>query len=209
MRVVDISDPRLATSGFMTSRRDDYEDRMELRREFRSASGDSGPRSRYFDAQKESSESYVRDNIRGRMEQLASLGRGFFSGNLISRLESIEDCMNASVLGQRFIMANPRIRQLRRDMLCNGFYDTYDDEDPNAATPERHLDYRRAMTGVVLLESKDVDDVRVRYYSSSDDDESALTALQRHIIQANWGFQDALLDAKIDPTNRTGGKIGG
>lgn len=209
MRVVDISDPRLASSGFMTGRRDDYEDRAELRREYRSGGDASVPRSRYYDAQRESSESYVRDNIRGRMEQLASMGRGFFSGNVISRLESIEDCMNASVQGQRYIMANPRIRQMRRDMLCNGFYDTYDDEDPNAPTPQHHIDYRRAMNGVVVWNETDVDDVRVRHYSSSDDEDSALTALQRHIIQANWGFQDVLIDHKLDPTNRTGGKIGG
>jgi hypothetical protein len=193
----------------MTGRRDDYEDRLELRREFLSSGHDNAPKSRYHEALRESSESYVRDNIRGRMEQLASLGKGFFSGNIISRLESIEDCMNASLQGQRYIMANPRIRQLRRDMLCNGFYDTYDDEDPNAPTPEHHNDYRRAMNGVVVWDESGGDDVRVRHYSASDDEDSALTALQRHIIQANWGFQNVLVDEKIDPTNRTGGKIGG
>ena len=109
--------------------------------------------------------------------------------------------------GQRYIMANPRVRQLRRDMLCSGFYDTYEDEDPNAPTPQDHEDYRRAMTGVVVWDGDD--EVRVSHYASTDDTLPSLTAIQKHIIQVNWGLADVMLDAKIDVTNRTGGKLGG
>lgn len=209
MRVVDISDPRLAPSGFMTARRDDYDDRLELRREYQSrGSQHDAPRSRYYEAQQADSQSYVRDNIRGRIEQLNAMGRGLFSGNILSRMESIEDFAKCSLQDQRMIMANPRMRQLRRDMLCNGFYDTYDDEDPNAPTPEKHIDYMRAMSGVVMLDEAD-EKVVLRHYSASEDDELGLTALQKHIIQANWGLSNAFVDAKIDPSNRNGGKIGG
>jgi len=207
MRVVEVDDYRLASNGFMNySTRDDYEDRLELRRQYENRSHD-GYRSLHYEEQRADAQSYIRDGIRNRIEQLNHMARGWYSGSMINRLDTIEDFMNSNVQSQRYIMANPRVRQLRRDMLCNGFYDTYDDEDPNARTPEDHIDYRRAMDGVVVF-GKD-DEARVRHYSSTDDEEPSLTALTRHIIQMNWGRANYFLDQKIDPTNRTGGKIGG
>lgn len=77
-----------------------------------------------------------------------------FQPEAVRSLFDIADFQTASLTMQRWIMANPVIRQAYHDQLCDGYSDTYVDMDPGKVG-EAHYDYRRVMDSVVQFDAKD------------------------------------------------------
>ena len=75
--------------------------------------------------------------------------KGMFHPNQIIPLETVDEIRLASPVMQRYIMACPDIRTLYHNNQCNGFSDTYVDNQPGVVGVD-HYDYRRVMNGVVV-----------------------------------------------------------
>jgi hypothetical protein len=86
-------------------------------------------------------------NIRSAMKSAASI----FQDDVVKSLFDIVDFQNATFQMQRWIMANPVVRQMYHEQKCDGYSDTYVDLEPGCIS-DNHYDYRRVMNGVVVCE---------------------------------------------------------
>lgn len=75
---------------------------------------------------------------------------GIFQPQCVKPLVEINDFHQATITMQRWVMANPIVRQWYHDQRCDGYSDTYVDVSPGLIG-ENHYDYRRVMDGVVQM----------------------------------------------------------
>jgi hypothetical protein len=132
--------------------------------------------------------------------------KNILSPNSVYHLRDVEQVMSCQGVNQRFIMANPEIRRLYHDQLCDGFSDTYVDLEPGKIGQD-HYDYRRVTTGIVF-ETEDGWKVN-NYYEDLKEGDKELTVIEKTNCLLNWDTIADALSQKIDPTNVYGGKIGG
>ena len=78
---------------------------------------------------------------------IAQVGHIFQEDN-IRFLNTLVDIQNAPQTMQRWIMANPVVREKYHAQQCDGYSDTYQDVFPGLLR-EHHYDYRRVMNHVV------------------------------------------------------------
>lgn len=69
--------------------------------------------------------------------------------DIIHELRTIGQIQHAGITMQRYIMANPMVRDLYHNQLCDGYSETYVDSSPGVIG-EKHYDYRRVMNGIVV-----------------------------------------------------------
>lgn len=129
--------------------------------------------------------------------------RGIFHPNAVVSLESIEDLRSAQPMMQRYIMAEPTLRQQYNRQLIDGYSSTYVDMDVGCMA-ENHYDYRRVMTGVI----QDVQDdsgedhwVAKQFYDEARDDERDLTHDERVSILKTWEIVKMFTEAGKDVTD--------
>lgn len=67
------------------------------------------------------------------------------------RLTTFEEIQQANGTMQRFIMAQPDLRQAWLNKECDGYSDSYIDIDPGSVGDD-HYDYRRVMDGVTQID---------------------------------------------------------
>lgn len=76
--------------------------------------------------------------------------RGIYQDDIIRTISTIEDFQIATPTMQRWIMANPMVRNLYSRQAIDGYSDTYVDNQPSyQGPPEGRYDYRRVMDGIV------------------------------------------------------------
>lgn len=139
--------------------------------------------------------------MRTAMKSAASL----FNDNIIRPLTDIDQLQNASYQMQRWVMANPVIRQMYHDQQCDGYSDTYTDNEPNKLGND-HYDYRRVMQGVVVCNEDN------EYFETYLEDllpgDRELTVDEQSDIFVTWDILEAMIKAKQeDPTSQYGGSL--
>ena len=180
-----------------------------------------------YGAPQESAYNYVREQFNKGWENLTDMGRQFLeerkemvdlatSGDAIRRVEALarkfrhswdtDDIKYISDIGglqqarptmQRWLMADPVIRELRNSQLINGYSDTYEDWQPKAVG-EEHEDFRIATDGF-LMETSDGGHECNNYTLENDEE---LTFSEQVDISLAWSTQRQIATARReDPTS--------
>lgn len=77
--------------------------------------------------------------------------RGIFQPDVIRPLVDIENLQIAGSQMQRWVMTNPAVREVYHNQRCDGYSDSYIDQEPGKIGWE-HYDYRRVMNGIAQVE---------------------------------------------------------
>lgn len=138
------------------------------------------------------------------------MAKGLFHPNAIVYLDNIDNIRSAQPVMQRYIMAEPTIRDLYHRQKCDGYYDSYVDNNPGTIG-DNHYDYRRVMDGVIQ-ETTDKDGnynwVSKNYYEEILEGDRDLSFEEKVDIISTWDLVKMFVDAGNDPTNVFGGKLG-
>lgn len=134
--------------------------------------------------------------------------KGVFHPNTIYTLYSLDELRSAQSAMQRFIMAEPTIRETFHLQRCNGYSDTYMDMYPNDVG-EKHYDYRRVMDGIVKdIETEEgYDWVATRYFEELVEGDRDLSLGEQVSILSSWDIAKMFLEAGEDPTDMFGGTL--
>jgi hypothetical protein len=139
--------------------------------------------------------------MRSAMKSAASL----FNDNIIRPLTSTDELQNASIQMQRWVMANPVIRQMYHNQECDGYSDTYVDMEPGKIG-EAHYDYRRVMDGIVVCDEDQ--ESFTQYFEDLHEGDRDLILSEQSDILTTWSFMEAMVKAlKDDPTSQYGGQL--
>lgn len=140
-----------------------------------------------------------------RMARVAiNSARGMLTSNQILQLESLEACQAAQPSMQRWVMANPVVRELYHAQRCSGYADTYTDLHPGDIG-EAHYDYRRVMDGVIV---ETEDDWYARFYMEDlVGDDRELTHDEKVVIMNTWDLVELFIKKGEDATDPFGGKL--
>lgn len=120
--------------------------------------------------------------------------------NEIRELKTVDDMQQAPLKMQRYVMANPVVRQWYHDQRLDGYSDTYVDRFPRV-TGEDHYDYRRVMNGIVEVED-DGQWYFVEYNEELIDGDRELLADEQFDIYNTWQrMATKLFEGEDDPTS--------
>ena len=146
--------------------------------------------------------------------------KGLFHPNAIVQLDSLDDLRSAQPVMQRYLMANPIVRELYNEQRIDGYSDTYVNVHGKAIGHD-HYDYRRVMDGIVvdhelqsMLTGKAVDETEPEWTSTTyiEDllpEDRELQAMEQADMINNYRLQAIAISQLKDPTNLFGGNIGG
>lgn len=130
--------------------------------------------------------------------------KGAFKPNVIINLDTLEEIQQAKPVMQRWIMANPYVREIYHNQQCCGYDGSYVDMYPNDIG-EAHYDYRRVMNGMV------VEDDEGWYVTEYVED---LVEGDRHLqfdeqcdILKTWDLAELFMRKKEDVTSQFGDKL--
>lgn len=134
------------------------------------------------------------------LRNVTKAAKTLFQPNIVKSIFDIDDMQMASVMMQRWIMANPVVRQLYHDQKCEGYVDTYVDMHPGDIG-ETHYDYRRVMDTVV---QEDGDSWFVKYYPDElIEGDKELIHDERVDILNTWEIAEMFIRAgQKDPTSQ-------
>lgn len=140
-----------------------------------------------------------------RMARQASEVMGtLYQADEIHMLKTLVSLQLAKHTMQRWIMANPVVRQLYHDQKIDGYSNTYIDMHPNDIG-ESHYDYRRATNGLMVeVEDK----LLCTTYPDELMDEKELTIEEQLDIKISWDtIEKELSKGKEDPTSIWGNSL--
>jgi hypothetical protein len=145
-------------------------------------------------------ERYNGDHALRLMAAAARTASHFWQSNNIRYLGDIGSMQQAPLVMQRWVMAEPMVRQMYHDNRLDGYSHSYVDMHPGMVG-EQHYDWRRVMSGVV--EFKENGDWYARTYCEDllpDDVEP--TMLEKHdVLETWWAIRQQLEAGKDDPTS--------
>lgn len=122
---------------------------------------------------------------------------GAFGSNDFRPISDIGSMQNAPDVMQRYIMANPTVRQLYIDGRVDGYSETYVDNTNKVGIGRDHYDYRKVTNGYFMEKESGV----TNYYHLPEDNDTPLTLKQQEIILETWHNLDSMLDGDEDPTD--------
>ena len=125
---------------------------------------------------------------------------GFFHPNSIHPLEELEDLRNAQPTMQRYIMAEPGLRQLYQDNKIDGYADDYVDLHPDKIGTN-HYDYRRA-TQSVIMNHPEFDTVTRNFYEDLEEGDRELSIQEKGHIMTTWEIVEWFTGKKLDVTDK-------
>lgn len=133
--------------------------------------------------------------------------KSIFKPNVISSIFDIGEMQQAPVVMQRWIMANPVVRELYHNQGCDGYGDTYVDYHKKDIA-ESHYDYRRATDGLVQIDEVN-DDWFVRLYVDDLYEGDKHLSLDEQVdILSTWDIVEMFIRAgKEDPTSTTNSSL--
>ena len=145
-------------------------------------------------------DSAIRNDIANQLRHVGvDLGENF-----IVELRSFEELQHANLTMQRWVMAEPSIRQMYLDQNLDGYSDTYINTS-GKYVGERDYHYQLAMSGVPV-DRPDGTSV-VRFYHAEDElmpGDRALTHHEKIAIQRSWrNARDIARDMGFDFTNQS------
>lgn len=140
--------------------------------------------------------------VRNALKSAASL----FNNDIIKPLYEMEDFQTATVRMQRWIMANPVVRQSFIEQKCDGYSDSYIDLYPGKIKDD-HYDYRRVMDGVAQFDENDHECFKM-YYEDLVEGDRELSFDEKKDILQTWEIVEMFMKkAAQDPTSQFGGSL--
>lgn len=123
-------------------------------------------------------------------------------GNNIHFCNSLEQIQTANPIMQRYIMAEPRLRDMYLNQSVEGYADSYVNYHGDAIGVN-HFDYRRVMDGMAI-----VTDTHLEwndFYENLPEEEKEFTLFEKVDIIRTWNLVNQALDAhEMDPTSPVG-----
>lgn len=120
--------------------------------------------------------------------------------------DTLHELQNASVVMQRWLMANPTVRIKYQQQLCDGYSDTYIDQEPGAIG-RNHYDYQLATNGMLEFD----EDGRWKttiYFNDLREGDRPLILEEKIAIHHSWKMQEYYMAlANDDTTSNSGGKL--
>lgn len=125
--------------------------------------------------------------------------------NVIYPIHNVVDSQTATLTMQRWIMAEPTVRELYHKQQCDGYSSTYVDNHPDAIG-EDHYDYRRVMDGVVDYSGNNV---WCKWYMEDlANGDKELMPFEKLSILDSWDvIRNAVNLMNEDPTDPDNGKL--
>lgn len=137
------------------------------------------------------------------------MAKGLVNPNSIQRYDTLEDIQSAPPLMQRYIMAEPYIREKFHQQLCSGFAGSYIDPEPGFLR-EQNYDWRRIHNGIVRYEGEGENEqwVSTTYCEDLRGSDRELTFDEQIDILSVHEIARLFAKEGFDPTCPFGGKIG-
>jgi hypothetical protein len=130
-----------------------------------------------------------------------------WQGNYVQYLNDIGQMQWASNTMQRWIMANPSIRQRYLDQTIEGYEGTYIGPENPEELGETHYDYRRVMNGVVE-DSEEHGWTSTTYFEDLYEGDRELQLEEQVDILDTWSnILNMLRHGGEDPTSRWNSKL--
>lgn len=125
--------------------------------------------------------------------------KGLFQADIIRSISDITQFQIATPVMQRWIMANPMVRELYHEQKVDGYSDTYVDKDPGKVGKD-HYDWRRVDNGMVHV--ADEGWYADQYAEELRPGDEELDACDQFRIMSSWhALENLLLQNKKDPTS--------
>ena len=132
--------------------------------------------------------------------------KGMFEVYQIGQLKTIDEMRNSNDIMQRWVMANPNIRQRYFDQKLDGYSDTFTNVH-SFDIGESHYDYRRVMDGIAVFDDEGNWKITEYVEPLLEGDRDLLFGEQLD-IQRTWSAMDVLVAlGNDDPTSPDGGKL--
>lgn len=133
--------------------------------------------------------------------------KSIFRPNIISAITDMGDMQQSPNVMQRWIMANPVVRDLYHNQGCDGYADTYIDYHPGKIG-EDHYDFRRATEGLVQIDEV-TDDWFVKLYPDDlYEGDKHLSLDEKVDIIDTWSIIEMFVRAgKEDPTSASNSNL--
>jgi len=125
--------------------------------------------------------------------------------NVVQHLRTLEDLQCAAPVMQRYIMADPYIRQKYLEQLCSGYDGQYMNAD-GSDVGEQHYDWRRVHQGIAEVDEKGWQ--CVQYFEDLRDGDRELAIDEQVDIIGTMELARLFAQAGEDPTDPFGGNIG-
>ena len=142
------------------------------------------------------------------MNRLRLVGGQYFNmfqPEAILYLQTLEHFQNANIVMQRWLMANPTIRQMYHRGEIDGYSQTYVDHEPNRVGNE-HYDYICATNNTWVMDQHG--DYSMTHWNTYFADGDELSFEEQHVIQKSWDNMLGLLANRTkDPTSVWGNDI--
>lgn len=127
---------------------------------------------------------------------------GVFLPDDIRYLNTIEKIQQAQPYMQRFIMAQPNLRQMYHQQRVDGFSHAYIDAEPTLVGKD-HIDYRFVVDGVIQTDEEG--EHFYTFYDPENDIHRQLILDEQNDILNTWDLINICLDArKYDPSSAYG-----
>lgn len=153
----------------------------------------------------------INDSNAVRMAKAAiRAAKGIFHPNTIYEIGNLDDLRSAQAVMQRYVMAQPTIRNLYHEQRCDGYSDTYIDMEPGKVK-EQHYDYRRVMDGVVFETTNSEGETESwsrQYFEELREGDRELDHTEKCMILKTWDIVELFVGKNQDPTNIFGGELG-
>lgn len=138
------------------------------------------------------------------------MAKGVFHPNTIVQINSLEELQSAQPVMQRYIMAEPTIRELYHQQKCDGYSDTYYDIYPGLIRAE-HYDWRRVMDGIVedtVDENGNPTWEATTFAEDLAEGDKELTFEEQADIISTWDTVRMFVNAGKDPTSIFNDELG-
>lgn len=125
-----------------------------------------------------------------------------WKGNNIHLCTGIEQIQAANPVMQRYIMAEPRLRDMYLHDSVEGYAGSYQNYHGNAIGVN-HYDYRRVTDGIVMVHDEHVE--WNHFVENIPDNDKELDLFEKADIIRTWNLVNVTLDAaEMDPTSPIG-----
>lgn len=123
-------------------------------------------------------------------------------GNNIHFCNSLEQIQTANPVMQRYIMAEPRLRDMYLNDSIEGYAGSYENFHGNAIGVN-HYDYRRVTDGILMVSDTSME--WNDFYENIPDNDKELSLFEKVDIIRTWNLVNVALDAhEMDPTSPIG-----
>ncbi len=137
----------------------------------------------------------------------------YFQEDRIMQLDTLAQLQQAGLRMQRFIIANPYVRERYHNQMCDGYQGTYVDMHPQDIGPG-HYDYDRVMDGLIVETAPTEEDPDGSWVCRVQTDEEILPGdvklnlVQNDMILTSWATVEHLMRyGEEDPVSPSGGML--